>query len=93
MLDQNNTYFCLLLLQQQITLQNELNKFCSLITTFDNFSEPLNLTKNLLSINFNLNYIVAALTDAKTTNENFIGELKEYIKILITLSLTPNSKN
>ncbi len=92
MLNQNNIYLCLSLLQQQIILQNELNKFCSLITTFDDFLESLKLAKDLLSINLNLEYIVAALTDAKITNESFISELQEYIKMLITLSLTSNYK-
>jgi len=93
MLNQNNIYLCLSLLQQQIILQNELNKFCSLITTFDDFLESSNLANDLLSININLEYIVAALTDAKITNKSFIAELQEYIKMLIKLSLTSNSKN
>jgi hypothetical protein len=93
MLNQNNIYFCLSLLQQQIILQNELNKFCSLITIFDDFLEPLKITKDLSSINFNLDYIVAALTDAKINNECLIGELREYIKMLITLFLISSPKN
>lgn len=93
MLNQNNIYFCLPLLQQQIILQNELNKFCSLITIFDDFLEPLKITKDLSSIKFNLDYIGAALMDAKINNESLIVELKEYITMLLKLFLISNSKN
>lgn len=93
MRNQNNTYFCLLLLQQQINLQNELNKFNSLITIFDSYLEPLEFGNNFMVVNPNLNYIAAALTDAKNTNENLIDELKEYLKLLVNLSLISQSKN
>lgn len=89
----NNTYFCLLLLQQQISLQNELNKFCSLITMFDSFLEPLGFGNSVLAINPDLDYISAALADAKTTNKSLIGQLQEYLKLLVSLSLISDSKN
>jgi hypothetical protein len=93
MRNQNNTYFCLLLLQQQITLQNELNKFCSLITIFDSILEPLDFGNKVLAVNPNLDYVSAALADAKTTNKSLIGELREYLKLLVRLSLSSDPKN
>lgn len=93
MLNQNNTYFCLLLLQQQTILQNELNKFSSLITIFDSCLEPLDFGNNFMVVNPNLNYIAAALADAKNTNKKLIDELKEYLKLLVNLSLSSKSKN
>lgn len=93
MLNQNNTYFCLLLLQQQTNLQNELNKFISLITIFDSCLEPLEFGNNFIVVNPNLNYIASALADAKNTNKKLIDELKEYLKMLVNLSLSSKSKN
>jgi hypothetical protein len=87
MLDQNNISICLLLLQQQINLQNELNKYCSLIATFDILLEPLELFNQKL-INPNLDYVVAALQDATSTNKAIISNLK----ILVELSAVSNKK-
>jgi len=85
MLDQNNISTCLLLLQQQISLQNELNKYCNLIASFEILLEPLKLSSNNLPINPNLDYVVAALTDAKSTNKTIIHNLQ----VLLALSTIP----
>lgn len=85
MLNQDNISNCLLLLQQQISLQNEINKYCSLMTMFDNTLEILKIT-NTTSVNTNLDYVVAALTDAKSSNISIINELQEQLQLLIRLS-------
>ena len=85
MLNQDNISNCLLLLQQQISLQNEINKYCSLMTMFDNTLEILKIT-NTTSVNTNLDYVVAALTDAKSSNIGIINELQEQLQLLIRLS-------
>lgn len=91
--NQNNTLFCLLLLQQQINLQNELNRFDSLMTMFDDFLELVKFGGDFMNVNPNLNYIAAALLDAKSTNKNLIDELTEYFKLLVNLSLISNPEN
>ena len=85
MLNQDNISNCLLLLQQQISLQNEINKYCSLMTMFDNTLDLLKIT-NTTSVNTNLDYVVAALTDAKSSNISIINELQEQLQLLIRLS-------
>ena len=85
MLNQDNISNCLLLLQQQISLQNEINKYCSLMTMFDNTLDLLKIT-NTTSVNTNLDYVVAALTDAKSSNIGIINELQEQLQLLIRLS-------
>jgi hypothetical protein len=88
MLNKNNINFCLSLLQQQITLQNELNKFCNLITISNTILKPSKVIKDFLSTNVNLNleFITAALQDAKVNNECIISELENYIKIIVELN-------
>jgi hypothetical protein len=81
MLDQNNISSCLLLLQQQVSLQNDLNKYCSLIAVFDLVLGPLNLSNNGNSINPDLDYVVAALTDAKSTNKSIINNLQLLVEL------------
>ncbi len=83
MLNQNNISICLLLLQQQISLQNDLNKYCSLMATFDSLLEPLQLgLSNGNLINPNLDYVVAALTDAKSSNKTIINNLQILVELL-----------
>ncbi len=90
MLDKNNIPICLLLLQQQISLQNDLDKYCNLIATFDLVLEPLELGEsNGNLINPNLDYVVAALTDAKSTNKTIINNLK----LLVELSFVSSKRN
>ena len=88
MLNKNNIYFCLSLLQQQIIIQNELDKFCNLITIFNNILKPSNFVKDFLStnVNINLDFITAALHDAQINNEYIIGELENYLKIVVDLN-------
>ena len=88
MLNKNNIYFCLSLLQQQIIIQNELDKFCNLITIFNNILKPSNFVKDFLStnVNVNLDFITAALHDAQMNNEYIIGELENYLKIVVNLN-------
>ncbi len=84
---------CLLLLYQQITLQNDLEKHCNLIKMMDSILEfmGLKLFKGAPIINTNLDYIIAALSDAKSTNKILISELQEYLKSLITLLKISNN--
>lgn len=81
MLNQNNITACLLLLQQQQSLQSELNKYCELIFCIDPILESLNLTiaEGNDSLTVTLGNVVTALVQAQASNRIIVNRLQCYI--------------
>ena len=81
MLNQNTITTCLLLLQQQTSLQSELNKYCELIFYLDPILELLNLTldQDKASLTSNLSHVIEALIQAQAVNKVVVKELQDHI--------------
>lgn len=84
MLHQNSITTCLLLLQQQKSLQNDINKYCELIFCLDPIIDALNLAlddekEGNISLVTNLSYIIEPLMQAQLINRIIVKELQGYI--------------
>lgn len=81
MLHQNSITTCLLLLQQQTSLQHELNRYCELIFYLDPILDLLNLpvVENNVSLTSNLSRVIEALIQAQAVNKIIVKELQNHI--------------
>lgn len=79
--NQNSITTCLLLLQQQTSLQHELNKYCELIFCLDPILDLLNfpVVENNGSLTSKLRRVIEALIQAQAVNKIIVKELQNHI--------------